>query len=157
MKREYFVAAVFCRHVLLTYIYFNKTCLQKLLPIYIYIYFFLSLSLYIYIYIYIQTERESEESAREGKRQRKSIYSVTRSCRDRRRSILYSGFSYIWDWSNLYTLTQALIWDQRKSLLYLGFFYSGYTVFKHFFRYILLRITDKLSLSLLLISFCFQI
>ena len=34
------------------------------------------------------------------------------------------GFSYNWVWSILYTLTQALIWDQRKSLLY-----PSYTVY----------------------------
>ena len=31
--------------------------------------------------------------------------------------------SYIWVLSILYTLTQALIWDQRKSLLYPSFSY----------------------------------
>ena len=43
--------------------------------------------------------------------------------------------SYILVCSFLYTLTQALIWDQRKSFLYQGFLYPGYTVYIYIYIY----------------------
>ena len=46
------------------------------------------------------------------------------------KNLLYPGFSYIRVWTILYTLTQALIWDQEKiSLIFRFLLYPGLNYF----------------------------